>query len=1060
MEACNRSIRTRLGLLICLSGIVTGILAGLPAMSIAQKTSYRGTLTRYDLSYYRWLDRCDGATEYHDSTKMQLQLNQRSVAIDMSGTASCPFMKFTGVLSFSEPQSEVSGTLDAEEKAVLFDAAMGTISAELNGTYILLAPVDTFLETTSLMFITDHRGAKNNVSFCDGGNAYDVAKLFVPGSQPLSLKPHCDPTGMQINPSTKQTANGTLVSFEAQFAITAVVDASSYVKAINGDAHAAHIVFINLVYSFTLEDTRLDVLFDPPKIRCGEWSTVTVKVKNAKGEVMTDYDGGAEIKIVASESTYDITRMQSVQSVLITKGTSQPQFIFTPKQPFSSSTVITSETPISGKLVLEAKLDNFSVPSVRKTLEVCSPLDFSIKRIELQQGIVDRDRSVDIEYKPGVMRTFDPLPLIAEHPTVLRIFPQYENPNNIQFDHVASLSEFTADVEVKRDGSPAGSFTLPLCASGNSYIFKDTYSDAERNSLSDALGARLLLSTELTPGNYSFKVTLHNTTVVRERDEDLANNTLTIETPFVATKQASIRLVKCLSLGEAPLVVPWDYTWDVLWTKLPIQRSQAVFNDPNQIDIQLARAAETVSFPVLTRYHNLWNQNNPNDQRQYLIAFADQALVERTCRNPTGGCAESVSGRVAIVTPDGWKAAVHELGHLLGLCDTYKTPLWATYDGEPNPRRRDAEALGNPIQTGNIDLLSNPMRGSGPGNVLFDLMGAGSGVDRVEWDFLYRKHFQSGGNGFAPESPLTGTFVAISGEVTKTDSAYFSPFIMLDRIPLAPDTVGGFYSIAFYGRFNSLLSRWSFNVVFNVPDGGDRDRVPFSTTLALPEGAERVSLVRIDSVTGASHVLATRSFSGSAPTVHILEPKTGPQLTGDVTLRWTASDPDGDPLVYDVLFSPDGKEQIVAGVLLKDTTFVINTARLRPSSAAYFTVIANDGVHEGRAVSEPLVVTDVREQSEPLAGGASSIVLDANYPNPFSSTTALRYSIPRAGRVRITVKDLLGRVVAVLADKEQASGSFTVFFDAMRLPSGVYRATLEACGSRVMRTMLHVNTMR
>jgi photosystem II stability/assembly factor-like uncharacterized protein len=67
-----------------------------------------------------------------------------------------------------------------------------------------------------------------------------------------------------------------------------------------------------------------------------------------------------------------------------------------------------------------------------------------------------------------------------------------------------------------------------------------------------------------------------------------------------------------------------------------------------------------------------------------------------------------------------------------------------------------------------------------------------------------------------------------------------------------------------------------------------------------------------------------------------------------------------------------------------------------------------------------------------------SYSLHQNYPNPFNPTTEIRYDLPAAGRVRLTVFDIAGREVAVLVDEEQQPGFKTVQFNAQRLASGVY----------------------
>ena len=68
---------------------------------------------------------------------------------------------------------------------------------------------------------------------------------------------------------------------------------------------------------------------------------------------------------------------------------------------------------------------------------------------------------------------------------------------------------------------------------------------------------------------------------------------------------------------------------------------------------------------------------------------------------------------------------------------------------------------------------------------------------------------------------------------------------------------------------------------------------------------------------------------------------------------------------------------------------------------------------------------------------------DQNFPNPFSSSTTLRYSLPKPMNVRLAVYDVLGREVALLVDTAQDTGVYEVNFNAGTLPAGVYLAQIE-----------------
>ena len=82
--------------------------------------------------------------------------------------------------------------------------------------------------------------------------------------------------------------------------------------------------------------------------------------------------------------------------------------------------------------------------------------------------------------------------------------------------------------------------------------------------------------------------------------------------------------------------------------------------------------------------------------------------------------------------------------------------------------------------------------------------------------------------------------------------------------------------------------------------------------------------------------------------------------------------------------------------------------------------------------------------------------LQQNFPNPFNPSTTIVFDLPSEGRVRLTVTDLLGKEVAMLADERRPAGTHEVRFDAasLSLPSGVYFYTLAAGGSVQSRKMV------
>jgi len=111
--------------------------------------------------------------------------------------------------------------------------------------------------------------------------------------------------------------------------------------------------------------------------------------------------------------------------------------------------------------------------------------------------------------------------------------------------------------------------------------------------------------------------------------------------------------------------------------------------------------------------------------------------------------------------------------------------------------------------------------------------------------------------------------------------------------------------------------------------------------------------------------------------------------------------------------------------------------------SAYIWILGLQGQDDSNHVGTTFLVddlafagsaTDVETQLSP----PTSYALNQNYPNPFNPSTSIRYELPTAGFVNLSVYNLLGEKVAVLVNGEQPAGSHETRFDAATLPSGVY----------------------
>lgn len=86
--------------------------------------------------------------------------------------------------------------------------------------------------------------------------------------------------------------------------------------------------------------------------------------------------------------------------------------------------------------------------------------------------------------------------------------------------------------------------------------------------------------------------------------------------------------------------------------------------------------------------------------------------------------------------------------------------------------------------------------------------------------------------------------------------------------------------------------------------------------------------------------------------------------------------------------------------------------------------------------------------------GPLTFDLAQNYPNPFNPSTNIKYSVPEAGNIRLSVYNLVGEEVAVLVDGFSQAGFYEVTFDASNLSTGVYLYKLQSANSVQTKKMM------
>jgi hypothetical protein len=114
--------------------------------------------------------------------------------------------------------------------------------------------------------------------------------------------------------------------------------------------------------------------------------------------------------------------------------------------------------------------------------------------------------------------------------------------------------------------------------------------------------------------------------------------------------------------------------------------------------------------------------------------------------------------------------------------------------------------------------------------------------------------------------------------------------------------------------------------------------------------------------------------------------------------------------------------------------------------------------------------TNILEEIELVGDGAGTVVgigedgnmparnadfrLYANYPNPVSSRTTIRYYIGREGFVTLSIADNAGRVVEILEEETMQPGEYLTVWNAGNHPDGIYLCRLTVNSQTLVRKMI------
>ena len=182
-----------------------------------------------------------------------------------------------------------------------------------------------------------------------------------------------------------------------------------------------------------------------------------------------------------------------------------------------------------------------------------------------------------------------------------------------------------------------------------------------------------------------------------------------------------------------------------------------------------------------------------------------------------------------------------------------------------------------------------------------------------------------------------------------------SPIQTIQAGEFTPDDPQGSYLLELQDANRVVLSSLRFQPWVTETAEGEKMSITsgyFSLIVPRPPGLKYIVVKSLET----SETMGTVTVSAHPPTVQVLSPRGGETVSGRYTVKWEASDPDGDPLVYTVLYSHDGTRWGVLANYLTGTSYQWDTSKSPGGTNARIRVIATDGVNTASDVSAPFTV--------------------------------------------------------------------------------------------------------
>ncbi len=684
---------------------------------------------------------------------------------------------------------------------------------------------------------------------------------------------------------------------------------------------------------------------------------VVVTARKQDGSLDTSFNGTVQVSL-APGSTPKIGCLKSgnqcaaslsvaLQGGILTQFLSlQTPLLEPPGRELDSTSVLRPGDPVlEGKAVIKAESGTVAAPE--KDVNVKSPLDLKIDRIEVQQAIKP-EKDDDLVG-----------PWVQFRDLLIRVFL---DANRTEFNKYLSIRDITADLTVRDrtgshiEGSPftlsLGAFTKGTSSPSQPYVFTPILPPDELGS--ESLNHVLYVKQD----RLSIEVKLNDV----YKEKDASNNSKSLPPlTFTTSKRMTFlyspaRLKAATQNSGCPTEAGIAREINLLQLAYPVSFPESVGRmqfipvpNPTANESCEALTADPLPRRAASRWWFWLNRTKRSDVRGW-VYFVDRGFFSALnmrhagLTNAVGGSISVVSDRcLAIGNISQCGILAHEIGHMLSLGDTY-TQAGAVPNPSVNPPQGDAE--GNPVGRGTFSWFHH--RFSLTPTDFIDFMGATfrAWTDRVNWNYLRLQLLPASNAGAQTEQPtLTAeaaadSFVIVAGEVRKDGSAELSNCYTLTGEDLANSSNGAGYIIETLDGSSNVVNTLSFAPTFKPPHvENELDSASFSFALPFSSAVRQLRL------RSGANILATRQVSANSPVISFTSDFGGQTLNGTKAVTWSGMDADGQPLTYSLFYSPDGELQVPLVLDTSATSYQWNTDDVASGSTPKLTLTATDGVN-------------------------------------------------------------------------------------------------------------------